>query len=277
MLQEIITPRRPRIWTPPEKRIIRTTPPGAGYSLGVGGRAGKKFASGGADAFDPATLALTGWWRASYAASPWVGTASAGGSGSRDLTEATNTPDAGTAVNGFAPASFVAANSDVLSGAAISNFVSASAYLYWFLFKSSVTGGSAGFDSNPGLWMDHGNGFMGATFRNAAGVEKIEVGHFSGGYTTNQHTIALDAWQLLCVRYDGSNIKSSVNGGAVTTSGAVGNVGGLTGALTVGRQYSSVFGTFHLLDAGFMASAESDARFDDILDYVRGRYPATGI
>lgn len=51
--------------------------------------------------FDPATLSLTGWWRAGgYAAAAtgtWTGRTSAGTSGLRSLTQATNFPSASTA------------------------------------------------------------------------------------------------------------------------------------------------------------------------------------
>ena len=60
---------------------------------------------------DPATLALTGWWRGSYDGSgTWSGTASAGSSGTRSLVELTNKPSSGTAVNGFNPATFDGVN-----------------------------------------------------------------------------------------------------------------------------------------------------------------------
>ena len=59
----------------------------------VNSRYGTSFGGIAASAFDPATLALTGWWRSGgYVSGTWTGIASAGTSGGRNLVEATNPP-----------------------------------------------------------------------------------------------------------------------------------------------------------------------------------------
>lgn len=59
------------------------------YRMGFGGVSGT--------AFDRSTLTLAGWWRkGSYAVGTWSGSASAGSSGSRSATEATNQPTVST-------------------------------------------------------------------------------------------------------------------------------------------------------------------------------------
>ncbi len=77
---------------------------------------------------DPADEVLTGWWGPNYAASPWVGRASAGTSGSRQLTSGI-APTTGTAQNGHTPASFVLASSHELNSADFwSTFLAAGGY-----------------------------------------------------------------------------------------------------------------------------------------------------
>lgn len=69
---------------------------GFGLALGMGGRVDAGL--------DPSSLALTGWYRASYSGAPWVGTASAGTSGAKSATSPGSAPTVGTAVNGKTPA-----------------------------------------------------------------------------------------------------------------------------------------------------------------------------
>lgn len=237
------------------------------------------FIKGGLPPFDVTTLTAEGLWRGSYSASPWVGTASAGGSGSRDLTEATNPPSAGTAVNGFTPAVFDGSN-DQLGNALLSDLMTASAYFWWALFYSTASGGSnaiaAGPNSNPCLWVDSG-GWSGCTFRNGTGLEYVQAWHASapGTWLGNEHAISLNAWNLLCVRYDGTNIRSRLNAGSASVAAAA-SVGALNG-MQVGHYNGSARFTGRLMELGFIAGAESDARFDDVLSSARGRYPAMGL
>jgi hypothetical protein len=89
-------------------------------------------ASGGA-VFDPATLSLTGWWRAAYAGSPWAPTASAGTSGTanRDLgvDSGAATPSVGTALNGLDTADFDGSTQSMADGdSTLDTYVSAAAY-----------------------------------------------------------------------------------------------------------------------------------------------------
>lgn len=229
---------------------------------------------GGASVFNPATLSLSGWWRGSYSASPWSGTASAGGSGSQSLSELSTPPAVGAAVNGFTPVSFDGVD-DQLSGASTSTFVSASAYFWWALFYSAATGGSnaiAGAYLNPGLFSDSG-GWLNAALRNNAGTEYVQVLHADSGRVGNEHAISLNTWNLVCARYDGSNIRSKLNSGSVVVSAAVGAVGNVAVTLYAGRNFDgSARMTGRILDFGFMSTAESDARFDDIKSYANARY-----
>lgn len=94
---------------------------------------------------DPSLFTLNGWWRASYGGSPWVGSGSLGTSSANNLSEATNPPSVGPGLSLFqtgsvAPASFDGTN-DILTGAALSTFITVSAYTVIVLWKvlSSTT------------------------------------------------------------------------------------------------------------------------------------------
>ncbi len=68
-------------------------------------RHGLTFGAIAPSAFDPASLALRGWWRTgTYAYGTWTGVASAGSSGTRDMTEATLRPEQTDVVDILPPA-----------------------------------------------------------------------------------------------------------------------------------------------------------------------------
>ncbi len=102
-------------------------------------------------AFDPATLSLTGWWRASFSASPWVGVASAGGSSGQNLTEATNPPGTGGGdLNSLTPPDFDGTN-DLLGGANTGTFYASTAGFAAILFNADTAqaAGPEAYNSPP--------------------------------------------------------------------------------------------------------------------------------
>lgn len=92
------------------------------------------LASGFEYKWTPATLALSGWWKASYGGSPWAGNASAGASTGRDLSSGT-APNVGTAQNGKTPADF--------PGGALDGHILQSSGVYTSDFYSGGTGFTA--------------------------------------------------------------------------------------------------------------------------------------
>jgi hypothetical protein len=229
--------------------------------------------------FNPAVMSLKGWWRGSYTGSPWAGTVSIGSSALRDLTEATNPPTPGVVggepVNGFAPAIFDGANDQLGNVSATSTFITASAYLWWALFYATANGGtSSGIGNaytNPCLFANT-SAFIGSSIFYNGSNNLIQVWHYDTDWRGNEHQISLNAWNLICCRFDGSNIRSSLNSGAVTAT-AAGNVGDLSNPIAVGRNYDgSARFTGRLLELGFIDSAQTDARFTDIKSYVNSRY-----
>jgi len=266
MQPQIITPPRRRIWTPPPKEIVRCLPPGAGYSLGVGGRAGKKFGS----TFDPATLALTGWWRASYSASPWVGTASAGASRSRNLTEATNPPAVGTAQNGLAPADFDGLNDQMRNELTLDDYVNASATSLWVLFRADTAAADDALPyENPGLIALSGAGYLVVGYSDAG----VRGAVYDGAYKQLSVAASTGAYHLAQMKHDGTNLKLRVDSGA-WSSVAAGAIALLTTTTVLfGTNYAQTdFFDGRVLEFGLADSVFSDGTFDDIKSYVNARY-----
>lgn len=237
-----------------------------GFSFGVGGRALKKTA-----AFDPSSLSLTGWWRASYTGSPWVGTASAGSSGSHDLSEATNPPSTGSAQNGFTPADFDGTNDQLANANAISTFISASAWFIWSVFwvdAINTNGVNNWFNDSI---INDSSSFWGLYLANAPS-NKIIVHQWDTAPKSNEHTISTGTYNLICARYDGTNLRSKLNSGSILST-ASGNISDISGTVKVGRDAAGLsLMDGRILEIGIINSAESDSRFDDIISYVNNYY-----
>lgn len=236
-----------------------------GYGFGVACRTSKAVST-----FDPATLALTGWWRGSYDGSgTWSGTASAGSSGTRSLVELTNKPSSGTAVNGFNPATFDGVN-DKLGGAAVSTYMTVAAYAGWALVNvSSISTNSAApaLYDNVTIWS---NGAFGGLVLRSTGT--VTLFHFDGSQQEVAASFSTATWQLVQWKYDGTNLKVRVNGGA-RSSTAAGSLSDLTSTFYLSNRYD---GTADLpadvLEVGLIDSALSDANEDNVLSYARSRY-----
>lgn len=222
---------------------------------------------GGAAVFDPATLALTGWWRASYAASPWTGTASAGTSLGRDLTEATNPPAAGTAVNGRTPADFDGTDDELQIPGTIATYFNADAYSFWVLVNIDAIDTDGGNHQDDMIFGQTAGSRLWLTVRSTGPV--VKLGHFDGaGYVTSTRTIATATWLFIQGRYNGTDQTLRVNGGTRdSNAGAV--IDDLTGAMRVGRSSFDAYLNGKILDLGFSDQIFSNEQEDSILSYAR--------
>ncbi len=222
--------------------------------------------------FDPGSLALQGFWRGSFGGSPWVGVSSQGGSGSRNLTEATNPPTAGTAVNGFTPALFDGTN-DELTGAACSNFITTTN----FSFGALVNFAALSIDNTSNYFLNH------TIFGTTGTAEWAVYARANGGAglvgcatgASNRVEIALGgagtgAWKYVQGKSNGTTLSIRVNGGTAVTATAS-TIGSLAAALNVGDLASS-FLNGSLLDLYLTTQHFSLATEDSLLSYARGRY-----
>lgn len=195
------------------------------------------WAAGGEPAFDPATLVLTHWQRGSFASSPWAATASAGDSGSRALSEATNPPSAGTAVNGFTPALFDGTNDVLFSPTGSTDLWTASEYSYVLLAKPITAAAPTG----SGAWADEqflgdANAYIGLAYTTLG----LKAHHYNGvgsGVETTAATAATGSYHMMLVYYDGTTLRVDVNAGVSVGSATVGSISGFgsSGAMRIGR------------------------------------------
>lgn len=222
--------------------------------------------------FDPATLALSGWWRASFAGSPWVARASAGSSGSNgNLTEGTNPPATGSAVNGLTPADFDGTN-DILSNAtAITTMVSdASGSLVCLFYADTAFAdpGSTSFYLEPSL-IGNATSKLSLSFSTAG----VSLGTFNGAaWNAVRTACGTGAWHLAQARWDnvGGNIEVRVDSGSWQTLARALAMAG--GNVQVGLNYDIAWFDGKILEVMTAPARLADADFTNIVSYVNSRY-----
>lgn len=193
--------------------------------------------------FDPAKRSLSVWNRGSFpgGGSAWTGVSSLGTSGSQVFTEITNYPDAGTALNGFAPADFNGTN-DRLTGPAISTAFTTTAGSIAVLFKADTL-------SAPSTPSDPYNEH--AIFSASDGGCNIGVSVSTSGvrgwafngttYVISQYVpIIAGKWYVVALSWDATNLYFQINDWAPETISLGGaNVAfGASPALKLGVDYS---------------------------------------
>lgn len=240
-----------------------------GFGLGLGGRAA------GASVFDPATLTLTGWWRASYTGSPWTPTASAGSSGSNGNLTATllEIPATGSSVNGYTPPDFDGTDDRLANANSTDTFVDEAAWSVSLLFYGDTAAAhSAGAAySDEALVSDVGNGFFYVTFT----TDGVVAGHYDGvAFQEIVKAASTGAWHKVHAWYDGTNLNLEVDGSAATPV-AAGNgfstFGG--GALRVGTNYdATAFFDGKILEVMTATSNLGSTARTNISSYWASRY-----
>lgn len=196
-----------------------------------------------------AGLAMDGWWRSGqYSAGTgiWVGTASAGSSGSRNLA-ATNAsgswPTAGANLNGLATVSFSRASAQrIVTTSLINTFIGVNRYLLWALVKqNSASGASAKTAAygNNALISDANSYFALATSTTNGGVAQAYQWDTAGRGA--EQTLANGSWALVQAYYDGANINMRVNSGLWQTaaSGSIGDAAWATNVIYLGCNYTT--------------------------------------
>jgi len=239
------------------------------------------FWKSGAAVYDPAVLALQGWWRASYSGSPWTGTASAGGSNGRNISEATNPPATGAAVNGRTSADFDGSNDQLTTATACTTFVSDAAGSLFCLFYADAAAadpGTAGYYSNPSFFVNDGDGYLGFGF-NAAGVVLGSYDSTSGTFDSVGTACATGGWHLGQARWDNSAgggaglMEVRVDSGGWTTMAKLVEVSLSANGVRVGTSFTGAFFfDGKILELGAAQTKFSDATFDNIKSYVNARY-----
>lgn len=229
-----------------------------------------------APAFDPSSLSLTGWVRAggyNSGSGTWSGVASAGSSGSRNFTEATDKPTTGANLNGLATVDFNGSQFVGSGGLVGSDFFTSGAYSVSVLVRPTSYGSNDGTMATNAFWGD-----VGGYIQSGLGTAAAHGGHVQVDGVTNYlptQSMSLSSWSCVQVKYDGTNVKLRVNSGAWQSVATGGNgVGDLTTTLQIGlAAYGAGTGLVGAM-ADFMCTntALSDANMDNIKSYYNSRY-----
>lgn len=241
-----------------------------GYRRGQG-----TSVAGGFGPLDPTNTVADGWWRGNYSASPWNGSVSLGASGSRNLTEATNPPTAGAAVNGFTPADYNGTN-QILNGTLVSTYLgAATSYTLFFLFKVdnftvADPGATQPFNC-PTFWGQTANSICGGP-AGTGGTGVFRYGHYDGStWDSASVAISTGTWTCGVVRYDGINIEVGKNG-LLSASTPQGTPAGLGGTIISGRAFPAVFLDGQIMEIIVYRQALSGVDIARITQYMRNRY-----
>jgi hypothetical protein len=229
-------------------------------------------------AIDPATLSLTGWWRAAnggeYNGSPWAGTASAGSSGSNALSEATNPPAAGSAVNTHPPADFDGTNDRLVGDGTFDTYFNAGAGSGAILFNADAitTDDGTNVYENDCLLATNSAAYFHLYLRssNVLGIRFVDD-------TVGERILSIafagtGAWVFVQWKWNGTTLYLRVNGGSWASTPCT-NLALLTDTLRIGVNYNAgqVFDG-KILEIMTADSVLSDATFNGILSYERARY-----
>jgi len=222
--------------------------------------------------YDPTILNLTGYWRASYAGSPWTPTASAGTSGANgNLAEATNPATTGAAQNGFTPADYVT-NQQLNSVTLCQTFVSDASGSIGVLFYADTAVAdptTAAYYLGAGLWVDDTSGQIGLTF-SAGGL------YFgcSNGVDFDAVPVACStgAWHFGQARWNGTTIEVRVDNGVWQTLARVVVTSAVDG-IRQGINYDqTVPFDGRVLETFSSNTRLADGVWDDFRGYLNSRY-----
>lgn len=238
-------------------------------------RGSRVVAAATASVFNPATASLTAWWR-DFASSPLSGTASAGSSGSNSLTEATDPPASGGALNGHAAMQFDGSNDKLTANGTLDTYFNANAGSGWALVTvDAVTTNAAGFSANDCIISSVTSGRFGLFLTNNAGTYSVNLGIFDGAakVTAASGNIALATPTLVRFKWNGSNIFVNTDG-FVWTSAAAGSIDNVTFGLQAGVSPSgAVFTDVNTYEIGLSDTVLDDTfMFTDLPAYINDRY-----
>lgn len=236
---------------------------GLGLGLGFGGGTG-----GVAAAFNPSSLALTGWFRASYGGAPWDGSASAGSSAGKSMTSPGAPPSVGAAINGYTPADFNGTTQYLRDIVDIcSDFISTTAYRVVMLIEPGSLAADSGVPYNDaGLFVETGGNW-------GVHINATDVGvyHYDGAYKVATKAVVAGK-MLVDVRFSGTTLTVAVNG-TDGTPVAAGTLGAIATDLRMGANYSAGVKYPGTIIEAFMAQSELAATTPSMVKaYVNARY-----
>jgi hypothetical protein len=224
--------------------------------------------TGTSDGGSPASLTLTGWWRASYTQDPWRAVASAGISATTGDLLALGTPMVGSPQNGLTPVD-LSGDDALYNYVSMSKLFAAGAGSVIGVFKPrSFSAPSAAINTDSTIWTDTA-GSMGVVVSSAGMSAYLNDGTVR---KTPPATVALNDYVIFMMRWDGTNLGITVNSAPELTGGC-GNASKLSDYLLVGRASTgSSFVNGWLLELMTINTALSDADYANVKSYVNARY-----
>jgi len=256
------------IWTPKQKRIVRPSMAecqGLGLGLGFGGGASTSV-------FDPATLALSGWYKDYAVALPWAGAASAGASGTPTLQAAgLGAPDAGVTLNGKHSAAFPADKFIRDSVGSVGTYVTLTAWRAVILARINSAAAPGAQRYNDAAWLqDGGNGNWGIGLNSS----DVFVYQFvSGVYKVASVGYPGTGWCMVDASFDGATLSISVDGGTPGTFASGTPIDYSADPLLVGASYNGATkldgDIMEIMTAKTTLASTSSARFKA---YFNARY-----
>lgn len=224
----------------------------------------------GAPVFDPATLALSGWWRANYTGAPWAANASAGASlANGDLTTNTSDPTAGATQNGYTPADFDGTANQLRNVTTNdTTFFTSSAGGIVALALADTSAFPTGNVYDDARVIGDSSANEGLTFTTSG----FTGFGYSGGYVSKSVACATGAYHLVMMRWDSSNLGMTLDSAAEVTQAC--------GALTLtgtGFVVGAGYGGAHFFDGRILelmtfAYKPSNTDYANIKSYCNSRY-----
>lgn len=219
--------------------------------------------------FDPATLTLSGWWRASYTGAPWVANASAGGSGGNgDMATNLSDPGTGTAQNGYTPPDFNGTANNLRNTTDISNFASTTGSTVICLFRADTAAAATGNVYDDAALIVDTNADYGLTFTTSG------IGGFmyDGAYKSKYVACATGAYHIVMMRHNGTNLGMTLDSAAEVTQ-ACGTLTSLTGGINTGSGYGGAhFFDGRILELMISNTVLTNTEYGNVKTYCNSRY-----
>jgi hypothetical protein len=185
----------------------------------------------------PHAADLSGWWRAQYRGHTWRGSASAGDSEGRLLSEVGNPPGQSVSLNGFTVADFDGTN-DVLGETELflDSYITGTSWWVGMLVNADSLGAAAAAEAyDDDALITEQNGGWGIAI-NTSGVRAWS---HDGAFKKTPHVAAsTGTWFWVEGWLSGGTLSVSVNGGTAQTVGSVGTLGSLgSRAMRIGQSW----------------------------------------
>ena len=187
------------------------------------------------DPVDPTTYVASGYWRGSYAGAPWDGVATAGTSATTgDLVTDGSDPTTGTAVNGYTPAVFTAASSQLLVNATdITSLISTTEGTVVGLIYVESTIAATGIIYTDTTIFGNVLGDFGVSITN----DGLGLFAYDGAYQLVTAPCSTGAWHMFRARFNGSSLRVTIDNGT-EVSVACSTLTSLSGSIHVGSAYA---------------------------------------